>query len=384
VLVPGRGGEDPVSFVTRRIELPARQVDASGTPISTTILHRVIGTSCALETTIIEWPYHDVDGVRADVARRGSNVDQFEFLSIDEQSRTIHVAPGNWPVRQTMIVPGGYRIIAGPDTRLDLINGAMLVTASPLEFIGDDERPIVVTSSDSSGTGVVILQATQRSVLENVVFENLSNPSQPGWTLTSAVTFYESDVDIRGSTFTKNRCEDALNLIRCRFTIENSHFLNTQSDAFDADFCEGSISRTRFANTGNDGIDVSGSVVDITEIDVHRAGDKAVSVGEDSVATVNHLRSDGSAIAVASKDSSSLRLDNVTIVGGQVGLTAYQKKPESGPASIVATNFSITDTEVPYLIEHGSSALVNGVLVKTVPQKVEPLLYGAQYGKASD
>jgi len=82
-----------------------------------------------------------------------------------------------------------------------------------------------------------------------------------GWTLTGAVNFYESDVEITNTTFYRNQCEDALNIIRSDFILKNSIFDYIYSDAFDSDFSTGKVIDTKFTNTGNDAIDFSGSQI---------------------------------------------------------------------------------------------------------------------------
>ena len=73
--------------------------------------------------------------------------------------------------------------------------------------------------------------------------------------------------------------QDALNIIRSRFSLENSVFEETVSDAYDSDFSNGRITNCRFSNIGNDGIDGSGSVMQISNVIV-KNGDKAISGGK--------------------------------------------------------------------------------------------------------
>ena len=76
---------------------------------------------------------------------------------------------------------------------------------------------------------------------------------------------------------------------------------NTFADGFDADFCEGLIDNLSIEDTGNDAIDFSGSVVNIKRMDIHRAGDKGISVGEEAHVNVASAYINGANIGVCSK-----------------------------------------------------------------------------------
>ena len=72
-----------------------------------------------------------------------------------------------------------------------------------------------------------------RSELAHVTFENMNTLDYKNWTLTGAVTFYESEVKIRKCSFVKNHCEDALNIIRSGFDINGLVIGETFGDAYE-------------------------------------------------------------------------------------------------------------------------------------------------------
>jgi hypothetical protein len=284
------------------------------------------------------------------------------------------------------MIPTGYRVMCGGGTRLNLSNSAKIISYSPLEWGGNEDNPIIIESRDSTGQGIVVLNAAQMSVLEYVTFDNLSNPSQSGWELTGAVNFYESPVTISRCQFLNNRSEDALNIIRSEFTIDSTLFRQAFSDAFDGDFTKGKITRSSFVACGNDGIDVSGSVIDIQDVFIgggRDSGDKGLSVGENSRVTVNHIDIKNAEIAVASKDLSELTMKNVNISDSKVGFAVYQKKPEFGSATIQAEGLKVRNIEIPYLIEERSTMVVDGEVVQSSRKNVKEILYGVEYGKSS-
>ncbi len=56
-----------------------------------------------------------------------------------------------------------------------------------------------------------------------------------------------------------------------------------------------------------------------------------------------------------------LRLSDSSVQGAAfAGLTAYIKKPEYGPAEVVAEKVSIENAETPVLVQIGSRVVVDG------------------------
>jgi hypothetical protein len=220
------------------------------------------------------------------------------------------------------------------------------------------------------------MNAGQASVFKYVTFHNLSNPSHNGWDLTGAVTFYESPVALSGCQFTGSRSEDALNLVRSEFSIEQTYFGETFSDAIDADFSKGRITHTYFVQAGNDAIDASGSIIEIDGISVDGAGDKGISVGERSQMTGVGLDIKGAQIGIASKDRSQLVVKNVRISNSAVGLAAYRKKTEFGPAFMEVQGLDLTAVSTPYLVEVHSRVVVDNAVIEASHENVYEMLYG--------
>ena len=176
--------------------------------------------------------------------------------------------------------------------------------------------------------------------------------------MTGAVNFYESDVDFINCGFTNNHCEDALNTIRSLFYVKNCKISDTYADGFDADFCEGLIDNLSIEDTGNDAIDFSGSVVNIKRMDIHRAGDKGISVGEETHLNVTSTYINGANIGVASKDLSLLKINLVNMVNCKTGFAGYQKKPEFGPATIEVKRYGAEQVDQLYLLDKGSKLML--------------------------
>lgn len=261
---------------------------------------------------------------------------------------------GKHTINANIIIPAGYKISFEAGVTLDFVNRAKFISKSPVFMYGSKNNPITITSSDRSANGFTVLQASDTSMLNYVVFDNLNTLNYSGWTLTGAVTFYESDVHIENCRFVNNHCEDALNLIRCNFDMAGSTIGQTLRDGLDVDFCKGTLNNVTFYKIGNDGADFSGSVVTIDDCTVQETGNKAISIGENATVTIETCEIDKAVIGVASRDLSNLNIAYIDLKNCQQGFAAYQKKSEFGGGRIEVKDYDAYNVKFLHLIEPGS------------------------------
>ena len=379
----GRMPGAPVAYATHAFAAAGAFAWADSMTTDLVVRYRIAGTR-AERTAPVEPPRPVVTAFEdGDLPRLPPNADAFTFLHIDEARRTIRVAPGRWTLDRPLLLPEGYTLLGGAGTTLDLVREGLILAHGPVRLLGTETEPFRVVSSDGAGQGLVVMTAGAVSVLDHVVFENLSHPARKAWSLSGAVTFYESSVRIRHTTFARNHSEDALNVVRAPFDVAESRFVETQADAFDGDFVRGRMTDVTFTDCGNDAFDVSGSEVTLERITIRGVGDKGVSAGEESEIRAAHVTVDGAEIAVSSKDRSVVRLTASSITGSRIGFAVFQKKPEFGAASAEALDLSMDGVEIPYLVENGSTLFVNGARMTPNHDRVRAVLYGATYGKSS-
>ncbi len=382
VLLPPKGLKMPVDYRSVTFLPPKGSSESPPAPQpgdtlpGVTVQYRMFGTGFTGTVDVYRWRWMEERFLIRDLPRREPNVSEFAFLHINEETRHISIAPGNWMVAKDMILPAGYTVVCGPRTHLDLTGGASILSRSPLEFAGSEDEPIVISSADGKGQGVFVLETGGDSRLCDVVFQGLSVPAEAGWSLTGAVTFYKADVTFKRCRFLGNRSgDDALNTIHSKVIIEDCRFTGALADALDWDFCHGTIRHVGFTDSGNDAMDFSGSVAKIEQVLIEGAGDKGLSAGEGSSIKAVRVEVTDARVAFASKDESEVTLEDCRAGKCRWGLAVFQKKPEFGPASMRAQGFAITDVEVPYIVEEKSWASVNGKEVTEKAKGVSTILY---------
>lgn len=337
-------------------------VDAKLPAFATHVFFTLAGTDRTYSTPVSELPGYAPPLV-SDQTETINDLSNTGFIS--RFRHDVIIRKGDHVLSGPLVVGKDETLIIEAGTRLDLQNGAYLLSYGPVIAMGTAEKPIEVLSSDRTGKGFTVIQATARSQLSNISFHSLNTLSLEDRELTGAVTFYESDVDLKQVEIANNLCEDGLNMIRSDFLIEHLYIHHTLSDGFDADFCTGQVKRSIFSHTGNDGMDISGSQVTIGETRIDNAGDKGISVGEESSVMVWNAVIMDSNIGVASKDLSDLNIFYIELTNCGTGYAVYQKKPEYGPAKLGVTNEVIRNVRRKHLVETGSvltlgETMING------------------------
>jgi hypothetical protein len=107
-------------------------------------------------------------------------------------------------------------------------------------------------------------------------------------------------------------------------------------------------------NCKNDGSDISGSTVEFINCTVTNAGDKGISVGEHSTATITGLNVTGATSGVGIKDLSYAKISNSTLTNCQTGLNLYRKKPEFGYAKADANGIKFVNCTKQSATDKGS------------------------------
>lgn len=273
----------------------------------------------------------------------------------EETNGIITFAKKDYNINQPLIIPKGKKVIVEPGAVFNFSNGGFFLSFSPVSLLGDYEEPIIIEAKDDQSGSFTVMQSKGKSVFRYVIFKEQQTLGYKGWNLTGGVTLYESDCDLLGCKFINNHCEDALNIVRSEFTLEKCSFANIFSDAFDADFCKGTINDAYFVSIGNDALDFSTSVIDISGCKIDNVGDKGISVGEQATVKADNVTVKNANIAFASKDLSSLTLNNIIVNSCKKGFVAYQKKPEYGPAKIILKKHELIETDHHYMIEAGST-----------------------------
>ena len=373
-----------VDYNSIQFEMSDKDQTFSSNTVTLKIGYRVLGSGITIYEEVLPLKSF-ISNDTSNMIKKNQELSEISFISLDKKNKLVRFKTGDWELNHNLIIPPDYLVICGGGFNLNLRDSATILSYSPLQLIGEEDHFIVIQSKDSTGGGIIVLNAGQKSILDYVKFDNLSNPSALPGGLSGAITFYESDVTILNCILNNNiRGDDYLNIVRSEFDIRNTLFRNTNADALDVDFGFGTISSSSFINCGNDAIDISGMILEINGTVINTVGDKGLSVGERSRVSTKNMEISNSEIAICSKDISEIEINEIVINSCKVGFTAFQKKDEFGPATIEGKNITLNDVLTPFLIEQDSKCTIDTIPIKSDTNKIKDILYGVKYGIKSN
>ena len=302
---------------------------------------------------------------------------------IDNSKMTILFDKKVINIRKDLFIPENFIVKGQPGLTINLLNGASIYSKSAFNFIGSKMNPIKITSSDRKGGGLVIIGPKIESIFMNTIFEHLTSPNIGNTGLTSSITIYDTEVSFKKCFFEQNKSEDLLNIIHSRYELSDSYFKSVQSDAVDSDHSSGTIINSIFTDIGNDAMDFSGSISELSGISINGVGDKALSAGEMSKISGNHIDIINAEIGISSKDLSEINLSDVKIKDTRLGFAIFQKKEEYGGGQTTITGLEMINVDFAHLVDLNSTLTLNGTDVISKRSKVADLLYGSNFGKSS-
>ncbi|MBT4127545.1 MAG: hypothetical protein HOE32_02715, partial [Nitrospina sp.] len=198
---------------------------------------------------------------------------QHSYLKVDKKRNILRVKSGQWQVNSWLVVPEGFELLLSEGTTLNFKSSAGLLARGPVTIKGTKDSPVILQGMRNSTKanywqGIFVMNSESPSHWSHVKIKNTKGIKNNDWVVSAGVTFYESDVYLKNVTFSENRCEDALNIIRSTFDLMDVDIKNAISDGLDADFSNGVVTGGIFKNLGfaggGDGIDLSGSRITIT------------------------------------------------------------------------------------------------------------------------
>lgn len=366
--------------VKAKFNLPSELLKKKKFEKRLSVVYTIPGTTKTFESTPYRWSFQDPENVSEIIKTRKSNYEDFPFIK--SHADFVEIPKGQHVLSENLIVGAKQQLIIKAGAKIILKNEASIICYGGIQMIGNENEVIQITGE--GGSGILVINSPVRSKLMHVAFNKLSNFELQYWKLPSAITFYQSDVDIEYVSFENNlRGDDYLNVFRSDVNLQNSSFKNINADAFDGDFVFGTVRNVSFDSIGNDALDFSGSQMGLYSLQMNGVADKAISGGERSMLKCVNLKIENCELAINSKDDSHVEIINSTLKNCKVAYVVFMKKAEYGPGWIDARAVNLENCKVEALVENQSNFFLNGVRQEHTHQSVKEMLYGNEFGKNS-
>ncbi|CAA6820055.1 MAG: Unknown protein [uncultured Sulfurovum sp.] len=289
--------------------------------------------------------------------QHNSVLDEIEYIL--KVNNGWKIKKGNWTISKPLIIDGDLEVEEG--TVLNFHENSYLIVKGAIQAEGSKESNIIFKGLTNRWKGIYILNATRKSIFNNVLIQDTKALTDGLLNLTGAVTFYKSSLEIKNSEFRNSIAEDSLNIVHSDFVLENISIIKSISDGFDSDFSKGSINNSFFSNITGDAVDFSGSRVRIENSTFTDIKDKAISSGEASSLTLVNLFINNIGIAVASKDGSITVGKNIYISNYMMNaFMTYIKKPFYDLPKLELEEVTIDKEENRYFRQENTHMRING------------------------
>ena len=315
-------------------------------------------------------------------------------------------------ISENILIPENYKVIIKGGEKIILRDNAFIFSKSPWKIGSKSEKVFIGGQKDNFGGGILITDTEHTSSIYNTdfsylaglrksnfnnssintttsynenginqYFENIStvnnNPTnfENEFVILGSVNFYEADVEINEVKFERISSEDAINIFRSNFKINNFTSNENLSDAIDIDFSFGEIKTAYFKDIGNDAIDLSGSNVNINNISLNNVGDKLISVGEKSTVNIIDIKASQSYIGIVSKDGSNTKASKINFNNVKIPFSAYKKKSEYDFGKLSLSQILVEKDYVKWIKDEGSIITMDGVDVGAESENIIPIIY---------
>ena len=272
------------------------------------------------------------------------NINNFKNFFVEVDNKTLNIKHNSIVIDNDVYIPKGYKVIIKPGQELILTNNAFIISNSPWLIDGKDQTIKIFGKVDDPGGGILIGDTQELSKIINTKFSFLSGynlKKNYEHIILGSINFHQTNVEINNVTFENILSEDAINIFRSKFKINDVKYNNIFSDAIDIDFSKGQIKNVNFVDVNNDAIDFSGSIVTVNNAYFENINDKIVSAGEESIININHIIGKNSFAGVVSKDGSKVYAQNIDFKEVKIPFAAYQKKNEYNYPFLDAKNYKL-------------------------------------------
>jgi hypothetical protein len=289
-----------------------------------------------------------------------TNLEEFNFLKkigID----TWQFNRGTWEINKPLIVDGNLKIKS--NTKLNFSKKSFLIVKGNLFIEGELDDKVILQAQlkEKSWKGIYVFKSTKKSLIKNAIIKDINFLEEGILNLSGGINFYKSDVEIINTEIENSFAEDALNIVKSNFFIENLNINKTKSDGIDSDFSTGIIKNSLFSNIGGDAIDFSGSKSKVQNVKFLNIKDKSISSGEESTIILENLKINNTGVGVASKDGSTTKLNGAIISDYKLSaLMTYNKKSFYDYPKLISSKVQFDDSPNALMSQTNSYLSVNG------------------------
>jgi hypothetical protein len=211
-----------------------------------------------------------------------------------------------------------------------------------IEIKPQNQSKYLINNSELDNVSIV-LSYDESSKLES---ENNFDEARYDKTFyTGCLNIYDSYMKNVSIKISNSPCEDSVNIVRSKGSVNSLEINGSNFDSIDADFSEIYFVNTSILNSGNDCVDVSMGEYTFERLNLQTCFDKGISIGESSLVKIEEIAVSNSYVGVAVKDSSEVDINFYKLTGTEYCYASYRKKEEFGPSKLKINQVNCYDSK---------------------------------------
>ena len=296
----------------QRIRFALTDTAQAPDPAFLKVRYSVLGASVMKDLEV--FPQRWNEGVPEVVAARASAIDprSLPFLVFDEEARSITFKPGEWTLATDLHLPAGYTVHARSPLRLDLVKGARISSASPLVFLGQEEMPVVLRSSDASGA-TLLVESAQPSRWEHVRLEPFGKAEGP------ALAFHGGGLELNASHLGGDAERDLLLVVGGVLNIKQSELVGGR-DQLVMLGCKAKLTGLSALGAGDEALVMRSSVATLLRCAIEGAGGGGIKLNAVSQLDAKDLRVEVKGKGIELSEGSEVLLQQASISSGGIAI----------------------------------------------------------------
>ena len=318
------------------VQRPTGNYSPSGLVEDLIVSYKILGSKRIARTKVQFDPYMAYTFDTIDLS--GYNFQEFKFLNIDTDNKVVRFKEGHHVINKNLLIPSGFSVFAHAGVKLDLVNHSRVVTLSPIRFIGAEKNPILIHSTDGTGSGFLVYGTSRESTLKFVQVDNLSSSKINIHPQIAPISFFQSPVTIDHCRFSGNSSGEYYLLINdAEFELHSSVFYEVFAGAFASIESNGLIRQCLFFRSKTNAVGLLSSVVDIEDTSIKKVGGTAIRARFESSIFLTRINIEQAAIGVESRDKSHINIKKIKLKDVHLDYLPSEKHFDPGMISIDKT-----------------------------------------------
>lgn len=284
------------------------------------------------------------------------------MLVVDEALANITIRPGNWVLDHDLSIPQGYTITATAPLRIDLRQGARIISRSPMQINGLEGSNVVLWSSDRTGGGLRLLDTGRPSRWSFLRFEGFgAADSLPSIVLSSA------EMTMQDCILAEDHGRDLLVVVRGALRMERVTMTGGR-DQLTLAYVQATLNDVELNAAADEAMVVHGGRTEMTSVRAFHVKGAGVKAANGTVLVMHQCHIEAKGNGVELKEGSSMSTNDGAIRSGATGVRVGRTGQLHGPCKVELQGTDVEGVKAPVFVGKDAVVIKDGSTLEPDPE----------------